>query len=92
MAACRECDCERREWAADSDCETLECRVWERVLEMACRRASFSGLGGMGGAGPVGVKEGSSSSKGEVRRSGAAGLGGAGVGCVVGVACENWCC
>lgn len=80
-AVCRECDWERRECAADSDCETLERSVSARVLETAWSRASFSGFGGMGGAGPDGVKDGSSSSKGEVRRSCVvAGLGGAGAG------------
>lgn len=79
-ATCRECDWERRDWAADSDCETLEWSVSARVLETVCSRASFSGLGGIGGAGPDGVKDGSSSSKGDVRRSWVAGLGGAGAG------------
>lgn len=54
-------------------------RVWAtRVCESAWRRASFSGLGGIGGAG-AGVKsllwDGSVTSSGEVRRS----MGGCGV-------------
>ena len=54
------------------------CRVWVRVREMAERRASFSGLGGMGGAGRlVGWVVGRGVSEGEVRRSvGGAGFGG----------------
>lgn len=98
-ALCRECDWEVSEWAADSDCEMLDWTVSASVLETAFTRASFSGFGGIGGAGPVGANEGSSSSKGEVRRSGAgagcfgavctgAGVG-VGIGCVVGVACES---
>lgn len=98
-ATWRECDWERRDWAADSDCETLERSVSDRVLETACSSASFSGLGGMGGAGPDGANDGSSSSNGDVRRScvgaglGGAGAGacvGAGTGCAGGGACENW--
>lgn len=75
IAAWRECDWEVREWAADSEWAMFAWRVSVRALETAWRRASFSGFGGMGGAGPVGVKEGRSSSKGDVNRSSAAGFG-----------------
>lgn len=64
-----------------------ECRVCVRVREMAERRASFSGLGGIGGAGrSAGWAVGRVVSEGEVRRS----VGGAGFGACLGfcgVAC-----
>lgn len=70
VAVWREWDWEIRACAAALDCEALDCRVSVRVLETAWRRASFSGFGGIGGTGPDGVNEGSSTSKGDVRRSG----------------------
>lgn len=70
IAAWSERDWETRDCAAVSDCVAWACRVSARVLETAWRRASFSGFGGIGGAGPAGAKDGSSSSNGEVRRSG----------------------
>lgn len=91
IAACRACACDCSGWIADRDCDTLD---WSRsvsVRDSVRRSASFSGFGGTGGAGPEGVIEGSSSSNGEVRRSGVscfgAGVGadtgaGAGVGAV----------
>lgn len=83
IAACREWDCETREWVAASDCVAWFAKVSASVLETACRRASFSGFGGIGGAGPVGANDGSPISKGDVRRSGAwvFGAGAAGGGC-----------
>ena len=66
--------------------EALELRFewmcWVRVWEMAERRASFSGLGGIGGAGMNCVEAlvGRGVSNGEVRRSAGAGGGGGGGG------------
>lgn len=73
IATCNECDCAASACAADSDCATFECRVSARVLETVARRACFSGLGGIGGGRALlgVVKFGRSTSKGEVRRSGA---------------------
>jgi hypothetical protein len=71
----REWDCEVRDWAAESECAMFAWSVSVSALETAWRRASFSGFGGMGGAGPVGVNEGRSSSKGDVSRSSVVGFG-----------------
>ena len=84
IVACKERVWETRDCAAVSDWLAWVWRVSARVWDTARRRASFSGFGGMGGAGPLGANEGSSSSNGEVRRSGAsdfdAGTAGAGGG------------
>lgn len=75
MAAWSDRDWETRDCAAVSDCAAWACSVSARVVETAWSRASFSGFGGIGGAGPAGAKDGSSSSNGDVRRSGASFLG-----------------
>ena len=74
IAACKESDCDCRDRAADSVCDTFVCSVAANALDTACNNASFSGLGGIGGAGP-GANDGSSTSKGEVRRSGVSAFG-----------------
>lgn len=77
IAACRDRDCETSDCAAVSDCAALARRASARVRDTAFRSASFSGFGGIGGAGPVGAIEGSSTSNGEVRRSGVSAFAGA---------------
>lgn len=74
----RDRDCENRDWAAVSDCAAVSCRFSAIEWDTARRRVSFSGFGGIGGAGPE--IEGSSTSNGEVRRSGVSVLGPAGGG------------
>lgn len=59
--------------------DMVECSWSVNVPEMAERRASFSGLGGIGGAISGGELAGKGGSKGDERRStgGCGGLGGA---------------
>lgn len=71
-------DCDCRAVTADLDCDTFPCRFSVNVRDSVCKRASFSGFGGTGGGGPVGVIDGSSTSKGEVSKSGVCGFGGLG--------------
>lgn len=59
-----------------SDCAAFSRSVSAKEWETARRRVSFSGFGGIGGAGPE--IEGNSTSNGEVRRSGVSVLGVAG--------------
>lgn len=57
-------------------CEMSLCRVWVMDWESADRSASFSGLGGMGGAGIFADEDtGRLMSKGESRRFTACGFG-----------------
>lgn len=57
---------------------------WVRVWERAERRASFWGLGGIGGGATLGIAAGRGVSKGDVRRS-STGLGLWGCCC-----CKGW--
>jgi hypothetical protein len=70
MAELRAWDCDCREFTADLDCDTLPCRFSVNVRDSVCKRASFSGFGGTGGGGPIGFIDGSSTSNGDVSKSG----------------------
>ena len=68
----------------------MDCRVSARALETVARRACFSGLGGIGGGRALlgVVKFGRSTSKGEVRRSGAGAGAGVDVDVIIGAGCD----